>query len=89
MKPHQLPCREPSVAPRAIPYAQSHEMMPTALTDLLDAGVEAGTIRSDIGAADISAALTGVALAFGRSEQRGQAERLLDPTLDGRSTDRR
>ncbi|MFI6445611.1 TetR/AcrR family transcriptional regulator [Kitasatospora sp. NPDC050543] len=70
------------------PYAQSHEMMLAALTSLLAAGVEAGTIRSDIGPTDMFAALTGIALASGKPEQRAQAERLLDLTLDGLSTDR-
>ncbi|MEU4491936.1 helix-turn-helix domain-containing protein [Streptomyces sp. NPDC023998] len=70
------------------PYAQSHELMLAALTSLLDAGVRAGTIRSDIGATDMFAALTGIALASGKPEQREQAERLLDLTLDGLSTDR-
>ena len=71
------------------PYAQSHEMMMAALTSLLAAGVEAGTIRSDVGATDMFAALTGIALTSGKPEQREQAERLLDLTLDGLSTDRR
>ncbi|MEV4612986.1 helix-turn-helix domain-containing protein [Kitasatospora sp. NPDC049258] len=71
------------------PYARSHEMMMAALSSLLAAGVEAGTIRSDIGAADMFAALTGIALTSGKPEQREQAERLLDLTLDGLSTDRR
>ncbi|MER8187771.1 helix-turn-helix domain-containing protein [Kitasatospora sp. NPDC094015] len=71
------------------PYAQSHEMMMAALTSLLDAGVEAGTLRSDISAADMFAALTGIALTSGKPDQREQAERLLDLTLDGLSTDRR
>jgi AcrR family transcriptional regulator len=70
------------------PYAQSHEMMLAALTSLLAAGVRAGTVRSDIGATDMFAALTGIALASGKPEQREQAERLLDLTLDGLSTDR-
>ncbi|MEU8520888.1 helix-turn-helix domain-containing protein [Streptomyces sp. NBC_01216] len=73
----------------ANPYAQSHEMMMAALTSLLDAGIEAGTIRSDISATDMFAALTGIALTSGKPEQREQAERLLDLTLDGLSTDRR
>ncbi|KIF00598.1 TetR family transcriptional regulator [Streptomyces sp. RSD-27] len=71
------------------PYAQSHEMMMAALTSLLAAGTEAGTIRSDISATDLFAALTGIALTSGKPEQREQAERLLDLTLDGLSTDRR
>ncbi|WP_369185135.1 TetR/AcrR family transcriptional regulator [Streptomyces sp. Y1] len=71
------------------PYARSHEMMMAALTSLMSAGVEAGTVRSDIGPADMFAALTGIALTSGKPEQREQAERLLDLTLDGLSTDRR
>jgi AcrR family transcriptional regulator len=67
----------------ANPYAQSHEMMLAALTSLLDASMKAGTIRSDISATDMFAALTGIALASGKPEQREQAERLLDLTLDG------
>ncbi|MFC4611327.1 TetR/AcrR family transcriptional regulator [Streptomyces maoxianensis] len=70
------------------PYAQSHEKMLAALASLLDAGVSAGTIRSDISATDMFANLTGIALASGKPEQREQAERLLDLTLDGLSTDR-
>ncbi|GII42795.1 TetR/AcrR family transcriptional regulator [Planotetraspora phitsanulokensis] len=70
------------------PYAQSHEMMLAALAALLDAGVKAGTIRSDVSATDMFAALTGIALASGKPEQREQAERLLDLTLDGLSTAR-
>jgi AcrR family transcriptional regulator len=70
------------------PYAQSREMMLAALTSLREAGVGAGTIRSDIGATDMFAALTGIALASGKPGQREQAERLLDLTLDGLSTGR-
>lgn len=65
------------------PYAHSRELMMTALTSLLDAAVAAGTIRSDIDAPDTFAALTGIALASGKPEQRDQAERLLNLLLDG------
>jgi AcrR family transcriptional regulator len=71
------------------PYAHSREMMLEALTSLMDAGVTAGTIRSDINATDMFAALTGIALASGKPDQRAQAERLLDLTLDGLSTNRK
>jgi Transcriptional regulator len=70
------------------PYAQSHEMILDALTALLDAAATAGTIRSDISPTDMFAALTGIALTSGKPEQREQAERLLDLTLDGLSTGR-
>ncbi|MFI9275219.1 TetR/AcrR family transcriptional regulator [Kitasatospora sp. NPDC052896] len=65
------------------PYAQSRELIMNALTSLLDAATAAGTIRSDISPAAMFAALTGVALASGKPEEREQAERLLDLTLDG------
>ncbi|MEV6171689.1 helix-turn-helix domain-containing protein [Streptomyces sp. NPDC051954] len=65
------------------PYAQSRELMLDALESLLDAGVAAGAIRSDISGTDMFAALTGIALASGKPDQREQAERLLDLTFDG------
>lgn len=65
------------------PYAQSRELMLDALTSLLDAGVRAGAVRSDISANDMFAALTGIALAAGKPDQRDQAERILDLTFDG------
>ncbi|WP_037908451.1 TetR/AcrR family transcriptional regulator [Actinacidiphila yeochonensis] len=67
------------------PYAHSRELMLEALTALMAAGASAGTIRSDISATDMFAALTGIALASGKPDQRDQAERLLDLTLDGLS----
>ncbi|MBD3002959.1 TetR/AcrR family transcriptional regulator [Streptomyces sp. 5-10] len=73
------------VATGVNPYAQSHEMIQDALSRLMDAAVAAGVIRSDIGATDMFAALTGIALASGKPEQREQADRLLDLTLDGLS----
>ncbi|WP_030824827.1 TetR/AcrR family transcriptional regulator [Streptomyces hygroscopicus] len=74
------------VASGVNPYARSHEMIQDALSRLMDAAVTAGVIRSDIGATDLFAALTGIALASGQPEQREQADRLLDLTLDGLST---
>jgi AcrR family transcriptional regulator len=65
------------------PYGRSQELMLEALSSLLQAGIEAGTIRTDISAPDMLAVLTGATLAAGRPEQRGQAERLLDLAMDG------
>ncbi|MFJ9883910.1 TetR/AcrR family transcriptional regulator [[Kitasatospora] papulosa] len=65
------------------PYAHSRELIMTALTSLMDAARAAGAIRSDVSPAVMFAALTGVALASGKPEERVQAERLLDLTLDG------
>lgn len=65
------------------PYAHSHDMIRTAIAALMDACAEAGAIRSDIGPTDMFAALAGIALTSAKPEQREQAERLLDLTLDG------
>ncbi|MER5277193.1 helix-turn-helix domain-containing protein [Streptomyces sp. NPDC002809] len=65
------------------PYAESHEMIQTALSSLMDANSAAGTIRSDISPTDMFAALAGIALTSAKPEQREQAERLLDLILDG------
>ncbi|GAA1097582.1 MULTISPECIES: TetR/AcrR family transcriptional regulator [Streptomyces violaceusniger group] len=73
------------VASGVNPYAQSHELIQDALSRLMDAAVAAGVIRSDIDATDMFAALTGIALASGKPEQRERADRLLDLTLDGLS----
>ncbi|MEU3921819.1 helix-turn-helix domain-containing protein [Streptomyces sp. NPDC029004] len=71
------------VASGANPYAGSHEMIQAGLSSLMEAGTAAGTIRSDISAADMFAALAGIALTSAGPGQREQAERLLDLTLDG------
>ncbi|MFE3761912.1 TetR/AcrR family transcriptional regulator [Streptomyces sp. NPDC059104] len=68
------------------PYGHSREMIHAALSSLMDACVAAGTIRTDIGPADIGAALEGIALTSAGPERRQRAERLLDLTLDGLKT---
>ncbi|MEV7599767.1 helix-turn-helix domain-containing protein [Kitasatospora sp. NPDC089797] len=65
------------------PYGHSREMIRAALTTLMDACAAAGTIRTDIGPADLAVALEGIALTSARPDQRAQAERLLTLTLDG------
>ncbi|MFI6284588.1 TetR/AcrR family transcriptional regulator [Streptomyces sp. NPDC051018] len=65
------------------PYAHSRERILEALASLLSASIDAGSVRSDISAEDLFAALTGIALTCGRPEQREQAERLLDLIGDG------
>ncbi|GGT20394.1 MULTISPECIES: TetR/AcrR family transcriptional regulator [Streptomyces] len=65
------------------PYGQSRDMIEAALSDLMDACVAAGAIRSDVAPGDVSAALAGIALSSARPDQRDQAERLLDLVLDG------
>ncbi|MFF3002166.1 TetR/AcrR family transcriptional regulator [Kitasatospora sp. NPDC057940] len=71
------------VASGSNPYADSREMIQGALDSLMEAGVAAGVIRSDIRPTDMFAALAGIALTSAKPEQREQAERLLDLTLDG------
>jgi AcrR family transcriptional regulator len=71
------------VASGTNPYADSQEMIQAALSALMDAATAAGEIRSDIRPTDMFAALAGIALTSARPEQREQAERLLDLTLDG------
>ncbi|MEV7543723.1 helix-turn-helix domain-containing protein [Streptomyces sp. NPDC089915] len=67
----------------ADPYGGSRERVRAAIASLMDACTAAGTIRTDIGPADLAAALEGIALTSAGAEHRRQAERLLDLTLDG------
>ncbi len=71
------------VASGGDPYGHSRDMIQTALSDLMAAGTAAGALRSDIHPTDVFAALAGIALTSAKPEQRDQAERLLDLTLDG------
>ncbi|MEU9182922.1 helix-turn-helix domain-containing protein [Streptomyces sp. NPDC048550] len=74
------------VASGSDPYGRSREMIQTAITTLMEAGTEVGALRSDIRPTDVFAILAGIALTSARPEQRDQAERLLDLTLDGLKT---
>ncbi|MEV4800096.1 TetR/AcrR family transcriptional regulator [Nonomuraea sp. NPDC049421] len=65
------------------PYGNSRAMIQAAVTTLMEACAAAGAIRGDITSADLTAALTGIAHTCPRADQRAQAERLLDLTLDG------
>ncbi|MFF2127321.1 TetR/AcrR family transcriptional regulator [Streptomyces olivochromogenes] len=71
------------VASGTNPYAESHELIQAALTTLMNAATAADAIRTDISPTDMFAALAGIALTSARPDQREQAERLLDLTLDG------
>ncbi|MGA5515922.1 TetR/AcrR family transcriptional regulator [Streptomyces pseudogriseolus] len=71
------------VASGTDPYNESRRMIQAALASLMEAGTTAGEIRSDISPADMFAALTGIALTSAGPDQRDQAERLIDLTLDG------
>jgi hypothetical protein len=65
------------------PFEHSRERLRLAVTTLLDANAAAGSLRSDVEAADVMAALSGVSLAVGEPAQRDQARRLLDLLMDG------
>ncbi|WP_030394106.1 TetR/AcrR family transcriptional regulator [Kitasatospora purpeofusca] len=65
------------------PYGHSRELVRAAVATLMEACAAAGAIRTDIGPADLAAALEGIALTSAGADRRPQAERLLDLTLDG------
>jgi AcrR family transcriptional regulator len=65
------------------PYAESRDRLIAAITALLDAGVTAGTLRSDVEPNDVLLGLSGVSLAAGEPAQREQAGRLLHLLVDG------
>lgn len=65
------------------PYAHSRDRLLAAIGLLLNAGAEAGTVRSDVEPGDVLASLSGVALTAGQPDQRAQAGRLLDLLMDG------
>ncbi|MFD9067928.1 TetR/AcrR family transcriptional regulator [Kitasatospora purpeofusca] len=65
------------------PHGRSREMVRDAVATLMDACAAAGVIRTDLGPADLAAALEGIALTSAGAERRPQAERLLGLTLDG------
>jgi AcrR family transcriptional regulator len=65
------------------PYAHSRDRLLTAVGQLLEAGVAAGTIRADTHCPDVLTALSGVTLAVGYPADREQAGRLLDLLMDG------
>ena len=71
------------IASGGTPYAQSRDRLITAITSLLQAGAESGTLRADIEPADVLASLSGISLAAGEPAQRAQARRLLDLLMDG------
>jgi AcrR family transcriptional regulator len=65
------------------PYEQSRARLLDAITALIRAAVDAGSVRPDADPGDVLAGLSGVSLAAGAPEQREQAGRLLDLLMDG------
>jgi AcrR family transcriptional regulator len=67
----------------ANPSSETRDGLTATIQSLLDAGAAAGTVRSDVSAADVFASLTGVFLATRAPDQREQAGRMLDLLMDG------
>lgn len=72
-----------AIASGAITSSQTRQRLSAAIQTVLDAGAEAGTLRGDVLAGDISASLAGVMLASGAPEHRQQANRMLDLLMAG------
>ena len=71
------------IASGADPFAESRGRLIAAFAALLAAGAADGTLRSDVGAADVLASASGIWLAASEPAQRAQARRLADLLLDG------
>ncbi|MFI7006650.1 TetR/AcrR family transcriptional regulator [Streptomyces sp. NPDC050145] len=72
-----------AVASGADPFAETLDKLRATLGTLLDAGADAGLLRSDIDPFDVGLSLSGVALITSAPAQRERAGRLLDLLLDG------
>ena len=71
------------VASGGNPFSESRDRLVTAITTLLDAGVAAGTIRSDVEPMDMLAGLSSASFAADEPGLRAAAERVLDLLMDG------
>jgi AcrR family transcriptional regulator len=71
------------VASGADPFAESLDRISTAISTLLNAGAEAGVLRSDVDPLDVGFSLGGVLLVTSDTGQRDRAGRMLDLLLDG------
>jgi AcrR family transcriptional regulator len=65
------------------PFAGSGARLCEAISVLLKAGVGAATVRADVTATDVLAAVAGAAVISGGPSGRAQAQRLLDLLVDG------
>jgi AcrR family transcriptional regulator len=82
-KRHMAAALRAVIASGGNPYAESLDRLIAAITALLDAGVTAGSLRSDVEPHDVLLGLSGLSLAAGEPAQREQAGRLLDLLVDG------
>ncbi|HKT02847.1 MAG TPA: TetR family transcriptional regulator [Rugosimonospora sp.] len=65
------------------PFATSRERLVAAIGALLDAGIEAGTVRSDVAPLDVLMSLSGISMVATGPSQREQVGRTLDLLMDG------
>ena len=65
------------------PFAESRDRLLAAVTALLEAGVAAGTLRSDMAPSDVLTSLSGVSMVTANQAQPDQARRILDLLIDG------
>ena len=65
------------------PFSHSRDKLTEAVTTLIEAGIRAGVVRTDVPAMDVLTSLSGITLAAGDAAQREQAGRLLDLLMDG------
>jgi AcrR family transcriptional regulator len=65
------------------PFEQSRGRLIAAITSLLGACADAGTLRADVAPTDVLAGLGGMSLVASDPAQRDQAGRLLDLLMDG------
>ncbi|RSD15407.1 TetR/AcrR family transcriptional regulator [Amycolatopsis eburnea] len=66
-----------------IAHAQTRTELLAAITELLEAGNEAGDLRADVSAEDIAASLIGIFTVAPRPEHEAKAARLLNLLMDG------
>ena len=72
-----------AVASGADPFAESLDRLGAAIGSLLQAGAEAGLLRSGVDPLDVGFSLAGASLITSSPGQRERADRLLDLLLDG------
>lgn len=64
-------------------FAYAHERIRVAMTTLIDAGVAAGTVRSDVDPMDLMRAVSGICLTLDQPGWVDQARRLVTLLMDG------
>jgi hypothetical protein len=65
---------------------QTRDTLLETVTEILAAGIAAGTVRADANADDVTASMLGILTVAGAPSQRVQAGRLLDLLMDGLRT---